>query len=276
MLLMEECRMGLHQHTQDLLGRTGLFIAEDASFVSLTKAVSELLLLHVSREPLEAHHLTGIVELAEMGFERACYLLPGIVSVTDEQEFETIDAMNAFSELPDRLENTAELKELMLNRLKELIETTTGNAAVRGAACGLLYGEGVMSSEDIMTSLRGHLISMKGDGDEGVSFLRGLLKTCRSILWQVPDVTSSVTEILSQWDEDTFVERLPDLRLAFSDLTPRECDRVAKSVAEALGIKAPHLLMQQNHSEAEVFYAVELNRKVTEILERDGLGDYVS
>ena len=77
-LVLEACRMGLHRHSQDLLDRTGRLVAEDASFVSLVGAIELLLVLHVSREPLEAHHLAGPEDLASAAYDRACYLLPGL------------------------------------------------------------------------------------------------------------------------------------------------------------------------------------------------------
>ena len=62
----------------DLLERTARLVAEDGPFVSLVRAIEQLLVLHVSREPLEAHHLAGIIDLAGAAYDRACYLIPGL------------------------------------------------------------------------------------------------------------------------------------------------------------------------------------------------------
>ena len=73
-------------------------MAEDGSFVSLVRAIEQILVLHVSREPLEAHHLAGIVELAGAAYARACYLLPGLAGTSESDEKEVLDALNALQQ----------------------------------------------------------------------------------------------------------------------------------------------------------------------------------
>ena len=67
-----------------------MLVAEDASFVSLVRAMGQVLVLHVSREPLEAHHLGGITALAEAAYLRACYLLPGLAGTSEPEEAEVL------------------------------------------------------------------------------------------------------------------------------------------------------------------------------------------
>ena len=61
-------------------------------------------------------------------------------------------------------------------------------AAIRGAAPGLLFGDGAIEPGGACRPARGHLLSAKDGGHEGAAFLRGLLHTARSVLWLVPDV----------------------------------------------------------------------------------------
>jgi hypothetical protein len=272
-LLLSGCRMGLHKYTQDLLQRTAGVVAEDSGFASLIRAITSVLILHTSREPLEAHHLSGLLELATTAFERACYLLPKLSEATEEDEQEVIDALNTASLLPTSLGDLPDHKELLHDRLRQLIGTTGGNAAVRGGACGLLYAEGIMQPDELVAKLQGHL---SGAANQGIDFLRGLLRTARSALWQVPEIVESVTELLGVWDEDSFVRQLPNLRLAFSDLTPRECDRVAESIAKHLGIKPTTTSHGVDFLAEDMYRAVELNRRVMASLEDDGLADWLA
>lgn len=277
-LLLEACRMGLHKYAQDLLERTAALIAEDGSFTSLVRALADLLVLHVSREPLEADELTGLENLAVQAFDRACYLLPSVAALPETEETEALDALNAFSQMPGQLPDTSERRQLLHSRLSELANTSAGSGTMRGAACGLLFDEGLFAPEELVEKLRGSLISAKDGGAEGVSFLRGLLATARSVLWQLPEIVESVTEVLSDWEEENFVEKLPSLRLAFADLTPRECDRVARTVAADLGLEAPDLSVMRSgeYSTEDLLGAAELNRRVLETLRRYGLEDWVS
>src|SRR5262249_4867925 len=173
-LLLEACRMGLHRHTQDLLERTGGLVAEDAQFVSLTRALEMLLVLHVSREPLEAHHLGGLEDLAGAAYDRACYLLPGLVSTSEEEEPKALDALNSLCQAVQTLGDLPERRQLRWDRLRDLAQTTGGNAALRGAAVGLLFGDGQLVPPELVTRLRGHLFSARDNGAEGPRFLRGL------------------------------------------------------------------------------------------------------
>ena len=87
-----------------------------------------------------------------------------------------------------------------------------------------MYGDGNLTDEELVQNLCGHLLGSRADGADGPNFLRGLMKTARNVLWQVPGILNAVNEVLCGWDDDRFVKLLPLLRLALADLTPRESD----------------------------------------------------
>ncbi|HEV3022135.1 MAG TPA: DUF5682 family protein, partial [Pirellulales bacterium] len=270
-LVLHACRMGLHRHTQGLLDRLHGLIAEDAAFDSLVQTLENLLLLGVSREPLEAHHLTGIDELASAAYDRACYLLPDLASASKEQEAKLLDALNSFHQAVRTLGDTVERQELRWHGLAQLAQTGEGLMSLPGAATGLLHGDGHWGDDDLVRRLRGHLFGSKGDGSEATDFLRGLLRAARHVLWQVPGVLDAINELLKQWSEDEFVKLLPLLRLALSDLTPQECDRVAREVAGLLGIDRLSAPMLFDVAADEMLRGVEVNRRMQASLAADGL-----
>ncbi|HQU41851.1 MAG TPA: DUF5682 family protein, partial [Pirellulales bacterium] len=149
-LVLHACRMGLHRHTQDLLDRLHGLIAEDGAFDSLVQAMENLLLLGVSREPLEAHHLSGIDELAAAAYDRACYLLPDLAKAAVEQEPKLLDAMNTFYQAARTLGDTPDRQLLRWQGLEQLADATEGLASLRGAAVGLLHGDGHLSDDDLI------------------------------------------------------------------------------------------------------------------------------
>ncbi len=270
-LLLEACRMGLHRHVPDLLDRTRALIAEDALFTSLVAAIERILVLHFSREPLEAHSLEGLDEMAEQAFVRACYLLPGLAATSEADEDSVLDALNGFSQVPAQLGERPGHRQMLWDRLRELVGQNGGNGAVRGGACGLLFDEGQMEAGELVSYLQGHILGGVDSGARGISFLRGLLRSARSVLWQVPEVIETVTQVLSEWGEDVFVAQLPNLRLAFADLTPRECSRVAQEVAVYVGGNNLNISAPMGGSEEDMVAGVEVNRRVLESLRRDGL-----
>jgi hypothetical protein len=270
-ILLEACRMGLHRQTQDLLNRTRTLVGEDGSFMSLVNAMEQLMVLHFSREPLEAHHLDGISDVAAAAYDRACYLLPGLASTPVEEEERTLDALNALLQAVTTLGDTPNRRELRWDRLKELVKTTSGSATLRGAAVGALYGEGQAAAEEVVRHLQGHLLGARDGGAEGASFLRGMLRVARNVLWQVPEVLQSIHGVLKEWEEAHFVKLLPLLRLAFSDLTPRESDRVGKAVASAVGVAELKAIVATDIPAHEVLRGAEVNRRVLDLLKQDGL-----
>jgi hypothetical protein len=272
-LLLEACRMGLHRYAGDLLGRTTRLVAEDGLFVSIVRAIEQVLVLHVSREPLEAHDLHGVVELAATAYARACYLIPGLAGTGEAEEKEVLDALNSLLHSALSLGDDPDRRALRHGPLLALVHDPSCRAVLHGAAAGLLFGDGEMAPEDLVAQLRGHLLSAKEGGHEGAAFLRGLLYTARSVLWLVPEVLVQLHQVLCDWDEDRFVSALPELRLAFSDLTPRECDHVARSVTETAGA-APSSLSSvdlKGFHEQDLLRGVAVNRHVVEVLRQDGL-----
>ena len=276
-LLLEACRMGLHRHTGALLERTSRLVSEDGSFVSLVRAMDQILVLHVSREPLEAHHLGGIIELADSAYLRACYLLPGLAGTSESAEAEILAALNGLQQAALSLGDDANRRTLRHERLKELITATSCPAVLRGAGAGLLLGDGAMAPEDLVLQFRGHLLSSGEVGHAGAAYLRGLLHTARSVLWLVPEVLDNLHQVFRDWEEDRFVDALPELRLAFADLTPRECDQVARCVVGIAGQPEAGRSLTigelEGFNEQDLMRAVAVNRQVLELLKQDGLED---
>jgi len=274
-LLLEACRMGLHRHVPDLLNRTRKLISEDSQFPSLISATESILILHMSREPLEAHSLEGLAEMAEQAFLRACYLIPGLAATVDVDENDIMESLIACSQVPSQLGDKHEHQQLLWDRLFDLVHINGGNAVILGTACGLLFDDAQIQPAELVEYLHGYLISRIEESQQGVSFLRGLLRTARSVLWQVPEVVETVSSVLLDWSEDEFIEQLPNIRLAFADLTPRECNRVANKVSEHLGGLTVNTTQNRNITKSEMLIALEINRRVLESLKQDGLEEFV-
>jgi hypothetical protein len=273
-LLVEGCRSGLHRHTQPLLERTRVLIAGDSLFVSVVRACEQLLLLEVSREPLEAHHLAGLMEGAEQAWYRAVRLLSSLPAVAEGDEREAMDAVCAWRAAADSLGETGEKAELRRAHLLALADTPDANAVVAGVACGLLYGDGVLEPSALAQRLTGYLGGTRQPPADGARFLRGVLRAARSVCWQVPEVAGALNLTLRTLSEDNFVALLPHLRLAFADLTPRECDAVAKVVAALVGGRGLLPTRAEDFSERHMLQAVQINARVLRQLTEDGLEAY--
>lgn len=280
--LLHACRMGLHRFTPALLSRTAARISEDAVFPSLVYTAEQLLLLHLSREPLEAQHLEGVADVALAAYSRACYLLPDLRGTAEPDERQVIDSLNSLQQAALGLRDAGvaaslDLDDLRHTGLRALIEADDGSVAVRGAAAGSLFGDGMLEETTLADMVVGHFeaTSFSTDGKPaplpGPAFLRGLLRTNRACLWQVPALLEGLNDLLKRWGAEQFIRALPELRLAFADLTAHETDTVAHTVADLLGATALPDLVLRGVTEADLLLGATLNSRVATLLARDGL-----
>jgi hypothetical protein len=261
-LLLAACRAGLHRQAPALLDLTVVLIAGDPSFRSVMRAALELDLLRVSREPLEAHHLVGLEEAVRAAWERATGLVPGLTATAEEEEGAALDALCSWSALVASLPDPALAAQQRAQALQALA-AAEGNPVLLGAAAGLLFDDGDLPGAEIARRLAGRLAA---GGPPGARFLRGLLRTARSVCWREPGVVEAVHRTLRELSEPGFIESLPHLRLAFADLTPRECDRVAALVGAESG---PVLRAGEAVTEAALLLGLRVDRLVGEILGAD-------
>lgn len=275
-LLITACRMGLHRHTSRILTLIDQHIAADPSFVSLAAAIGQLLLLWQSREPLEAHDLQQVPQLATIAYQRLCYLIPQLANCPLEESPSVLNALSAVWELlnsdrSDRLD-----LELFITGLLSLLENSQSNPIVLGGATGILYNAGSLEAPLLIALAAGYLDSAVADAARGVGFLRGLLRTCREAAWSLPELLHAINDRLEQWDDDEFLKVLPDLRLAFADLIPRETDKVATIAAQLHGHSDLGSLLHRSLSERDLQLGLQMNRSVEEAIVQDYLHGWIN
>ena len=272
-MLVHACRMGLHRHTDKLRGLIAAQIAEDPDFKSLAGSLNQLILLWESREPLEAHRLTEIPVLIKSAYQRACYLLHDLANTPADSAHEILQAMITVRGILHTKAATDELldSELFFSPLNALLQHPKAPALLAGGAAGILHGADRLGESELLRVLAGYLNSAATQPGDQMEFLIGLLRTCRELAWRQPALVEAVERLLATWSEEEFIERLPHLRLAFADLTPRETDQVAEVVAGFHGGQKLGRLSRPEMSEAEMMAALRLNAAVRKALEQDGL-----
>jgi hypothetical protein len=77
------------------------------------------------------------------------------------------------------------------------------------------------------------------------------------------------------WSEDEFVRALPEMRLAFAGMTPRETEKVAGAVAGLYGRQDIGKLVHHDTTTARLEAHRRITEFVIEALRRDGLGFWV-
>jgi hypothetical protein len=274
-LLVRACRLGLHAQAESIVPLIDVHIAGDPALPSVAAGLAQLELLAHSREPLEATHLTAVPRLMSAAYVRACRLLDDIATCPDDTVEPTLGALLALREVLSAKPQAADLDADLFHQA--LLRVTghppaQAQAAVVGAAAGALYGEGKLSEEGLVRVTRGYLGAALTDPRKATGILRGLFATAREAAWQVVELVRAIDAQFSAWDEKTFLEVLPELRLAFTDLTPREIARVAEHVAHMHGAEGLGELVHTDLDEGEVRFALAVTQRVRDALRADHLG----
>lgn len=272
-LVAQACVLGLHDHLPRVMALLRRAIAADAAFDSVAAATGTLGLLWESREPLEARDVPELLPLLQAAFERAIYLARGLQGVQGDGS-STVAALSRLRELLVS-QAGAHLDSDLFWQVVEALHARHDRPLIRGACAGLLYAAGRVAEEQLAVAVEGHLKGLALP-KESVGFLRGLFATGREAAWQQPALLRVLDGLLGSWDENMFVGLLPELRLAFAEMTPKETDRIAESVAQLHGREDLGRLMLHDTSEAQMQAHLQVSTRLMDVLAEDGLLQWVS
>lgn len=271
--LAQACVLGLHEQVPGVAAVLHRALGEDANFASVTAAAGSLGLLWESREPLEARDLPELPPLLQAAYERAIYLGRGLRGDGPERDA----VVGALARLRELLASEAgrHLDGSLYDALIDTLRGSHDSALIRGAATGLAHAAGRLDSAQLRAALQGHLGGLLAV-QQAVAFLRGLLDTARELAWQEPALLVVVDELLAQWPEPDFIASLPELRLAFAGMTPRETDRIAHAVAQRHGREGLGPLVRHDLSANQLQANLALSQTLAEVLAGDGLAAWLS
>jgi hypothetical protein len=271
-LLAQGAVVGLHEQIDPAVTLLSDALAAEPSFVAAATTTGSLALLEEGREPLEARRLTGLADLLAAAYSRALFLCAELQG-DEEPPAAVATALARLRELLASPAGASLDPEPFWTRVEEL-RRGHDRPLVRGAAAGLASTAGRLSLDDLTRDAAGHLASSIPAKD-AVAFIQGLFATAREAVWQASGLVEELDGRLTGWDEPVFLRALPDLRLAFADLTPRETDRVAEIVAALHGGVRPDVGVRHDIDEQTVAANLALSQMIADVLERDGLGAWI-
>lgn len=285
--LIRACRCGLHAYVDQMVTAVETHIAEDNIFASQARGLSRLAILRSAREPLEATRLERISYTILQCYCRACYLIASLADAPDDQLDASLDGLLSIGELlnAQSVEQASEAEagadgahpmlneSLFLDALMDLNRDTgkPPRSEIAGAAAGLLYGSGRIDQSRVCTIVARYLDAAVDDVGAACGVVRGLMMTAREAFWRMDDLIRSIDALFQRWEEGRFNNALPHMRLAFSQLSPREIDNVAGRVANLHAVEEIGLLHHPDFTEAEMQLAVRAAELMNRSLSEDGL-----
>jgi len=271
-LLIRACRLGLHGQAKLLVPLVDIHIVEDPQLASVVQGLSQLELLHEARDPLEASYLTALPDLMAAAYQRACRLLYDAARCPEDSVDDVIRSLQMLREFVANAEEEVFDRELYDRGLAAIVATPPHEArsAVVGAAAGILYGEGRIGDEEIIGVVCGYFGGAIDDPRKVTGIIRGLLATACEVAWQLTEIMQALDEQFQSWDEKTFLELLPELRLAFASLTPRDVARIAEKISDLHQGESLGDLVHVELDEGDVQFGLKLNERVQDVLKSDG------
>lgn len=234
LLLLDACLMGLQHLAEPFYQKLLNLIRSDSDFFSLTEALEHILYLYCYDEILGTTGQDKIGTLLAEAFTRGLWLLEslGQVQGKDQQLLQGIKVLlETFSRCWRQLNLN---RDEFINILQRVNIDSSQTPLLRGAACGVLWSLNAAPTERVLLDLRSCAQpNMIGD------FLTGLFCLAREVVQRHPDLLLNIDELITSFDEQTFLEALPALHLAFTYFTPREKHNIASTLVKAWGNVEP-------------------------------------
>jgi hypothetical protein len=121
----------------------------------------------------------------------------------------------------DTFENCSSTLNLNREEFVQVLHRVSGDRhqtpLLQGATTGALWTLGEAPTQQVIDDL-----SYAADSDRLGDFLTGLFCLAREAAQRHPELVLKIDDLLMAYDEESFLEALPALHLAFSYFTPRE------------------------------------------------------
>ena len=212
-IFLEASLEGHFDIAADFENTLGSLIREDAEFQSVTGAVNTLLYLYRYDDVLGARNQDAAGGLLAGAYGRGLWLVEAML---DSAPAPNVDqGIRLLRETLERCGGALGLDREEFTAVFLRLAEKAAAPFLRGAACGVLWSLAVLPAEEIA-------LPLAADPEELGDFLAGLFSLAREAAQRHPELVERIDRLLMGFGDDTFLEALPALRLAFSPFTPRE------------------------------------------------------
>ncbi|HWK45061.1 MAG TPA: DUF5682 family protein [Stellaceae bacterium] len=252
-------------------------ISQDSELSRVSTALRTLFLLWCSRPVL---NLMGEPRLGGMlgaCYRRAVFLLPMIGATKREQMAQAAQALVMIRDVVDSAGELPEIDpDLFTEAVDDLVETELP-PLLHGAVATLSVQFGRRSTAFLASRMAGALAGTAVEAADRVAPIAGLLMVSPASLRRMDEVVAAIDQAICDLDEPEFVQLLPHLRSAFTDLAPGEAEALSASIASHHGLTPHELEIHQPIplSEAELHRNIDISREFERLWREDGLGAWL-
>lgn len=227
---------GLGRDLYAFLRELGRDVQAHADFSAVAATLKQLFYISRSRGPLGADDL-DVGDALRATFARLIYLCGDLPNTAPEAASSRIEALRITSEVL-REDDESVLEHALFDEAVDRVAVSNAPAEIRGATLAISMLGARRDASALRDALMGEFKGAPARAEDRIAMLRGILGAAPMLLLHSPPVIEIVDAFLAGLEEDSFIEILPQLRLAFSALNPREIDQLGERLAALHGISA--------------------------------------
>lgn len=227
-LLIDALCMGLHELLAALLDQVAGWLQQARDLSALCRGLHLLDAARHARTAFEGDGLEALDGLLALCFQRICLILPRLANWPDESQHELLDALAEMLKLV--VLQTPGCDAASFYEALQLLLAGKPAPTLAGLAQAALLEAGQLTVAQVADGIRTAGAQVLLDAEVPGRFLTGLLKVARYRLLQESELQRCMGEVMQGWDEQTFLQALPGLRLAFTQYSPRQLVSLAKAL----------------------------------------------
>lgn len=269
--VIQAALMGLQSYFSQLLAKLSTYLDVDNNLFSVVNCGHRLLYLWQGRDFLALNANSTLLALLAKVPQQALFLLDELKQANTEQQQENLKTLllfrNLINNLPEQL-NVKKLKQdfyLNLHRLQPLLNKAP---LIRGAIDSIAYLDCQISQSELE-----HKIKVAFDFgtqyEQASSYFMGIMQCAPELIVNSSQLLTSIDKLLAHWDQKQFIEILPDLRLAFTQLTPKQNAIIAEKISKKYNTQKEELGFQQHiFSEEDLQKSLSLELSVSQHIQQ--------
>lgn len=275
-MLVRGLLAGLGPQLGPFVQQLGRDIQNFGTFESVTVALRRLFFVVQSSGPLGAPDALDLRGILGAAYGRLVYLCDDLPNTADEDTQERLDALRIMNEILRDCDAIG-LDRSLLDAAIDRVALATTNPVILGAILAVCVQAGTRPAAELVQVMEGKLTGVSLDTADQIGVLRGILHTSPALLWHANGLLAVVDAFICGIDGAHFLDLLPHLRLAFTQLNPRETDRVAHELAGLLGVQASGLIRHNtNLSDADLTEGLRVEKALHATLATDGLTAWIT
>ena len=269
-LIIESTVMGLYNFLIDNYNEIENIILSDNDFISLCKALDNFSYLiniekingniNEDRENIFSNVdiISKIKSLSKLGFILAAQNMESIKNLDEENALKySVYIKNLFIYT---LENEdLDCREIFYGSIDSMTQNTFGSSHIYAVCLSIKYKSGKIDAKEFASIISNFLET--AETESIAYFLNGIFLIARDILFINNDLINEIDKIVKNIEENKFMEILPNLRFAFTNLTPTEAERLSLIIAKLYKTKESNT---ESISEEEIQRAKIIDRKIEE------------